>query len=192
MQCSDELANVGLQGNGLDVGVGDACDAEVEDLGLAVISDQDEGMVPGSAAELIIETDLLGPIHVLTEFARLFEEQGAGTLVAFSSIAAPVPRKKNLTYAAAKSGLEVFCQGLRHHLCRSGVRVQVYRLGYVDTAMAAGRTKIFPKADPRCVALHVIEKLGKDFGLSYYPRYWRLVVTALQLLPWRVFSRMNF
>lgn len=161
-------------------------------LTAAIISDNDEGLAAASVAEAIVSVNTLGPIYVMTEFAREFESAERGTLVAFSSIAAPVPRKKNLAYAASKMGLEVHCRGLRHHLSRTPVRVQVYRLGYLDTTMATGRTKLFPKTDPTVAARHMIGQLGRNFGVSYYPRYWQLVVTMLRLLPWSVFRRLEF
>jgi short-subunit dehydrogenase len=161
-------------------------------LTAAAVSDADTGLTPGTTTDDLMNVDMVGPIHVLTEYARVLEEQKKGTLVVFSSIAAPVPRRNNMVYSAAKIGLEGYCQGLRHYLSESGVCVQTYRLGYVDTTMAAGRTRLFPKAKPEAVANHVIDRLGRDFGLGYCPRYWRLVVFVLRHLPWPIFRRLDF
>jgi NAD(P)-dependent dehydrogenase (short-subunit alcohol dehydrogenase family) len=181
-------------------GAADFCSTSVKTLGrvdavfltAAAVSDADSGLTPGPTAHDLMEVDLMGPIHVLTEFARVLEEQKEGALVVFSSIAAPVPRRNNMVYSSAKIGLEGFCRGLRHYMSGCGVRVQTYRLGFVDTPMAVGRTRLFPKAKPDAVANHVIARLGKDFGLAYCPRYWRLVVFVLRHLPWPLFRRLDF
>ncbi len=158
----------------------------------AQVSDEDSGLTPGTVAENLIHVNLRGPIHILTAFSRVLENQRNGTIVVFSSIAAPVPRRNNIVYSSSKMGLEGFCHGIRHHLVQFGVRVQVYRLGYVDTSMAAGRTMLFPKAKPEAVAHHVIRRLKKEFGLAYYPRYWRSIVFAVGPIPWFLYRRLDF
>ena len=176
------------------------CSSCVENLGsvdalflaAAQVSDEDCRLTPGDVAENLICVDLLGPIHVLTAFARVLEIQRNGTIVVFSSVAAPVPRRNNVVYSSSKMGLEGFCRGIRHHLVKFGVRVQIYRLGYVDTSMAAGRSRLLPKAKPEAVAHHVIRRLRKDFGLAYYPRYWRSIIFALQRIPWFLYRRLEF
>ena len=161
-------------------------------LTAAQISDEDSGLTPGTVAENLIHVNLLGPLHILTAFSRVLEKQKSGTIVVFSSVAASTPRRNNIVYSSSKIGLEGFCHGVRHHLAQIGVRVQIYRLGYVDTAMAAGRTVLFPKAKPEAVAHHVIRRLKKDFGLAYYPRYWRFIVFAIRHIPWSIYRRIEF
>jgi NAD(P)-dependent dehydrogenase (short-subunit alcohol dehydrogenase family) len=158
----------------------------------AQVDDADSGLTAPETAERLVRVDFLGPALVLAELSRILEGQAPGTIVVCSSIAVPVPRRNNLAYTASKAGLEAFCAGLRHHLARANVLVQVYRLGYVDTSMAAGRTLALPKVSPHRVARHFVRRLNRDFGRSYYPRYWALITFALSRLPWWLYRRLSF
>ena len=95
---------------------------------------------------------------------KQFEGQG-GTLVLFSSIAAAAPRRRNVAYAAAKAGLESFGRSMRHRTAGTPVEVQVYALGYVDTAMTRDLDLKLPVADPGRVAELVVGRL--DQGSSF-------------------------
>ena len=47
-------------------------------------------------------------------------------------------RSRNVAYSAAKRALASFFESLRHAFADSGVVVQFYVLGYMDTELAAG------------------------------------------------------
>jgi short-subunit dehydrogenase len=161
-------------------------------LPVGYVSRHDDGPPSPGLIETTVRINYTGVIALAAEFARVFEQQGHGRIVAFSSIAAAVPRRRNMVYASAKAGLETYFQALRHYFAGSGVRVQVYALGYVDTAMTYGLRLRLPAVPPRRVALRVIAHLDKDVGRVYYPRYWGLVTRLLRLLPWRVYRRLRF
>jgi short-subunit dehydrogenase len=118
--------------------------------------------------------------------------KGVRTIVGFSSVAAIRGRNSNVAYSAAKRGLESYFESLRHELATAGVRVQLYRLGYVDTQQSFGRKLAFHAAAPEAIARIVVSSLGRDFGRRSLPRFWSLVGMALPLLPWGLFRRLRF
>jgi short-subunit dehydrogenase len=97
-----------------------------------------------------------------------------------------------MVYAAAKRGLESYFESIRHRTSASGVRVQFYRLGYVDTQMSFGRKMPFPMVSPDQVARHVVRYLGRDLGLVHYPRFWFAIGAILKSLPWIIYRRLQF
>ena len=117
---------------------------------------------------------------------------GLKTIVLFSSIAALVPRSRNMVYASAKAGLEYFALGVRHWLGDKNTILQVYALGYVDTGMSFGQKLLFPVVHPEEVANVVVKNLDKDFGKKYYPGYWFWIVTVLRQLPWMIYKKLKF
>jgi decaprenylphospho-beta-D-erythro-pentofuranosid-2-ulose 2-reductase len=112
--------------------------------------------------------------------------------VLFSSIAAAAPRGRNVVYGAAKAALEHYGRSLQHRLAGGPVRVQVYALGYVDTAMSAGQRLLLPRVDPNRIARTVADALGDDRRFTYLPRYWRAITFGLRHLPWPIYRRLNF
>lgn len=86
------------------------------DIDLAIIAHGDLGRpfgletTPEEVARLIT-VNHAGAASVSQAVARRLAEQGHGTLVVFSSVAAVRPRLANLAYASAKAGLDAFASG---------------------------------------------------------------------------------
>lgn len=154
---------------------------------------QDEaGLCGDAAAQAIMRVNYGSAVRVLAAFAAHFEAQRSGRIVGFSSIAAAAPRGRNMVYASAKAGLELYLRALRHYFVGKSVIVQCYALGYVDTAMTVDKKLLFPKAAPRAVANAVLKDLDRDRGLIYFPAFWRWVIWILRRLPWFVYRRLSF
>lgn len=156
------------------------------------VDEADDGTAPPSVTTTLVQTNLVGVIVVAGAFVRRLERQGSGTLVLFSSIAAAAPRGRNVVYGAAKAALEHYGRSLQHRLAGSHIAVQIYALGYVDTAMAAGRHLLLPAADPQRIARTVADSLPRGRRFRYLPRYWRPIVFGLRHLPWPIYRRLSF
>jgi short-subunit dehydrogenase len=156
------------------------------------VAENDDGLAPPGVTAALVKTNFLGVATLAGAFVERLEAQGRGTIVMFSSIAAAAPRGRNVVYGAAKAALEHYGRSLQHRLAGGRVRVQIYALGYVDTAMTAGRRLLLPPADPGHVAATVVDRLDRDRRFTYLPRYWRAVVFVLRRLPWPVYRRLSF
>jgi short-subunit dehydrogenase len=155
-------------------------------------SSDDNGIVEGPTVETIVRSNYLSVMVVIAKFARAFETQGHGCIVGFTSISAAAPRRRNMIYASAKAGLEVYLHGLRHYISGTNVVIQGYALGYVDSTMTFGQKLWLPAVSPRKVALYVIKNLNRDIGVVYFPRYWRILTLIIRMLPWTVYRRLSF
>jgi short-subunit dehydrogenase len=175
----------------------DECHAALRGVDVALVTagavaDEDDGTAPPAVATTLVQTNFLGVATLAGAFVRRFEVEGRGTIVLFSSIAAAAPRGRNVVYGAAKAALEYYGRSLQYRYAGGSVRVQVYALGYVDTAMAAGRRLLLPRADPGRVARAVVDGLDRDRRFVYVPGYWRPVVSVLRRLPWPIYRRLGF
>jgi short-subunit dehydrogenase len=174
----------------------DATDAlgriDVALVSAGAIAEDDDGVEDWERSERLVTTNFLGPMKLGGALVELFERQQGGTLVLFSSIAAAAPRRRNVAYAAAKAALESFGRSMQHRTAESPVEVQVYALGYVDTAMTQGLDLKLPVADPRRVAERIVGRLDQGSGFRYLPRPWGAVVRVLRLLPAPVYRRLRF
>lgn len=193
-----EAIALDLEDAGLDVGrVYAACTARVGPVYVLAVtagysSERDDRVLEDETLRAIVNVNYLNVVRLIAEFARRFEERGRGCIVAFSSIAAHAPRRRNMVYASAKAGLEAYLRALRHYFADSGVVVQGYALGYVDTGMSFGQRLWLPAVAPRWVAVRVAENLYRDIGVVFLPRYWWAITGALRLVPWRLYKRLSF
>src|SRR5207237_8303478 len=87
------------------------------------------------AAELILRTNLVAPVRLLTLLAPRLR-QGA-CIAALSSVAGDRGRGRVGAYGASKAGLDSFLSALRQRLFSRGIRVLTLKPGFVDTPMTA-------------------------------------------------------
>lgn len=165
---------------------------EIAVITAGVVDQRDSPLAEPELIEHLVRVNYLGTIQLIAAFGRYFRRRAAGHIVVISSIAAAAPRGRNTVYSSAKAGLEVFCRGFRHGLHGSGVRIQVYALGYVDTRLAFGQKLLLPVAAPDRVARYIVERIGGAEGLRYYPRFWSPIVRLLGLVPSAVQHRLRY
>ncbi len=160
-------------------------------LFLGYLGDQSVAEKDPAETKRILDTNLIGPVSILSLLANHFEEKRGGFLCALSSVAGDRGRQSNYVYGAAKAGLSIFLQGLRNRLFRAGVRVITVKPGFVDTAMTFGRPGMFLVASPESVAARIVKAILKGEDLVYVPAFWRPVMLLIRLIPERLFKRLR-
>jgi short-subunit dehydrogenase len=147
---------------------------------------KDVGLSDSNTMRSSHEVHFLNLALLLSELTKNAEQISLKNLIVCSSITAHSPQTKNISFAASKASLEIYCAGLRSLLANRKVFVQTYILGNVDTSVNFGRKFFMPLSSPKKIAHQMLRHLGQDIGQVYYPRYWRFLVLAFQLLPWRL------
>jgi decaprenylphospho-beta-D-ribofuranose 2-oxidase len=153
------------------------------------------GAQAGLAAEReealeVMRTNFMGAGSLLVECLRRLGEQGSGTLIVLSSVAAERPRASNAVYGAAKAGLDALAQGLADATAGSGVRVLVVRPGFVRTKMTEGLEAAPMATTPEAVAEATVAALGGSAHTVWVPGRLRVVFALLRHLPRGVFRRL--
>lgn len=145
---------------------------------------------PLTAGQLI-EANFTGHVTTLLAVAARMRQQGHGTIVVLSSIAAIRPRKANYVYGAAKAGLDAFARGLADSLHGTGVRVLLARPGFVTGRMTAGLPPAPLASTPADVGATVAAALRQDASLVWVPRQLRVLGAALLLIPRPLWRRLR-
>ncbi|MFD1515432.1 SDR family NAD(P)-dependent oxidoreductase [Halomarina rubra] len=111
-----------------------------------------------------------------------FDEQGAGTLVGISSVAALFGGGASPAYSASKAFVSNYCDGLRAWAAGRDLDATVLDVkpGYVDTEMAFGD---FWKCSPETAARQILRVADAGRRHVYVTRRWRLVGWVLRGLP---------
>jgi decaprenylphospho-beta-D-erythro-pentofuranosid-2-ulose 2-reductase len=158
-----------------------------------VLISQDELDQDPVRAGRLIQTNFTGHVTALLAVAGRMRQQGHGTIVVLSSVAAIRPRRANYVYGAAKAGLDAFGRGLADAMHGTGVRVVLVRPGFVIGKMTAGMTPAPLSCTPAQVGAAVAAGLrsgGRD--VLWVPPALRVLAAALRLLPrplWRKLPR---
>jgi len=138
----------------------------------------------------VMRTNFAGAGSLLLESLRRLRDQGSGTLVVLSTVAAERPRASNAIYGAAKAGLDALAQGLADATAGTGVRVLVVRPGFVATRMTAGLEPAPMATTPEAVAEATVGALRSGAHTVWVPGRLRLVFSVLRHLPRAIFRRL--
>jgi decaprenylphospho-beta-D-erythro-pentofuranosid-2-ulose 2-reductase len=159
-------------------------------LAVGVLGAQAGLEAPADEALEVMRVNFVGGGSLLLHSLRRLREQGRGTLVVLSSVAAERARSGNAIYGAAKAGLDALAQGLADSLAGSGVRVLVVRPGFVLSRMTAG-LKVAPMATtPDAVAQATVQALAGRAHTVWVPAKLRLVFMILRHLPRALYRRL--
>jgi decaprenylphospho-beta-D-erythro-pentofuranosid-2-ulose 2-reductase len=142
-------------------------------------------------AGLLIETNFTGHVTTILAAAGRMRQQGHGTIVILSSVAAVRPRKANFVYGAAKAGLDAFGRGLADSLHGSGVRVLLVRPGFVTGRMTAGMPAAPLATTPGKVGAAVAAALAGRAQQIWVPSVLGPLAIALRLVPRPLWRRLR-
>lgn len=141
-------------------------------------------------AEQIARTNYLSVMALLIPLANQLEQQRSGHLAVLSTVAAERGRPRNYTYAAAKSALNTYLQGVRSRLYAAGVHVHTIKLGPVDTPMTVSHHKNALFAAAPTVAKQIVKAVDARRAEAYVPGFWRPIMFTVRNLPELVFQRI--
>lgn len=141
-------------------------------------------------ANEVMSVNFVGLGSLILHSLRRLRDQGSGTLVVLSSVAAERPRAGNAIYGAAKAGLDALAQGLADSTAGTGVRVLVVRPGFVTTKMTAGLEPTPMSTTPEAVAEATVAALATSAHTVWVPGRLRWVFMVLRHLPRPIFRRL--
>lgn len=167
-------------------------DFDVVLLAFGALGDQEVSERDAAAALEVVQTNFTGVVSVTVPLTARLRQQGHGTLVLLSSVAAERGRKSNFVYGASKAGADVFFQGLGDALAGSGVHAMVVRPGFVHTKMTSGMPAAPMSVQPDDVAKAIARGIAKGSDTVWVPARLRLVMSAVRHLPRPVFRRLKF
>ncbi|HEX6243823.1 MAG TPA: SDR family NAD(P)-dependent oxidoreductase [Polyangiales bacterium] len=156
-----------------------------------LLGDQRESEQTLAPALEMAHVNYTSVVALLIPLANVLAAQGRGQIAVISSVAAERGRPRNYTYAAAKSALNTYLQGLRSRLYASGVTVHTIKLGPTDTPMTVDHRKNALFTSSAEAGRGIVDALARDVSEAYVPRYWRPIMFVVRNLPEAVFQRIG-
>jgi len=144
-----------------------------------------------SEAERIARTNYMSVVALLIPLVNRLEEQRGGHLAVLSTVAAERGRPRNYTYAAAKSALNTYLQGVRSRLYPAHVQVHTIKLGPVDTPMTETHAKSWLFSRSADVARQIVAAIDAGKPEAFVPRFWRPIMFTVRNLPELLFQRVS-
>lgn len=159
-------------------------------IAYGTLPDQQASIADPAVAAAALHINFVSPALLCDLLAARFEAAKAGTLAVITSVAGDRGRKSNYVYGAAKGGLQLYLEGLRHRLSRTGVKVVDVRPGFVATRMTAHLPQGGPLwATPERVAADIDKAVRHGKAVLYTPWFWRFILLIVRALPRPIFHR---
>jgi short-subunit dehydrogenase len=156
------------------------------------LGDQLETERSFAAAEATLVANFTSVVALLIPLANRLEQAGSGTVGVITSVAGERGRPRNYTYGAAKGALNIYLEGLRSRLYRSGVKVTTLKLGPVDTPMTRDHRKTPLFATPAGAARGIVAALDAGAAQAYVPGFWAAIMPIVKRAPERLFQALPF
>lgn len=156
------------------------------------LPDQEECEEKIETAVFEFRTNAISTIALCLKAAKIFEEQKSGLLAVITSVAGDRGRQSNYIYGSAKGAVNIFLQGLRNRLTKSGVTVLTIKPGFVDTPMTANLPKnpLFSKS--KTIASGIAKAINKNRSKEIYlPGYWRIIMFIIKSIPGKIFNKLS-
>ncbi len=160
-------------------------------LAHGVLGDQEKAQADYATTEAILRTNFLSAISLITWLANYFESTHQGTLAVISSVAGDRGRKSNYVYGASKGALNIFLDGVRNRIDRSGVHVLTIKPGFVATPMTAHLPQNDLFAHPSVVGRGILKAIEKRKDVVYVPPIWALIMLVIRSVPGSIFKKLN-
>lgn len=160
-------------------------------IAYGVLGEQEAAQADYLVAEKILQTNFLSAVSLSTWLGNYFEARKGGALAVISSVAGDRGRKSNYVYGASKGALNIFLDGLRNRVDRSGVHVLTIRPGFVSTPMTAHLKQNALFAHPNQIADGILGAIRTRKDIVYLPRIWRPVMFLIRNIPEAIFKKMN-
>lgn len=163
---------------------------DVAVLAVGVLDAQEGLDADPLTATAVMQVNFTGTGSLLLACMRAMRQQGSGTIVVLSSVAAERPRAGNAIYGAAKAGLDALAQGLADSARSGAPRVLVVRPGFVKTRMTEGLDPAPFATTPEAVAEATVRGLSGRAHTVWVPGKLRLVFSVLRHLPRGIYRRL--
>lgn len=160
-------------------------------IAFGVLGDQERGEREAATAVAVAKTNFLGAVSAAVNAGEKLRQQGQGTLIVLSSVAAQRPRRSNFVYGASKAGIDAFAEGLAFALKDQGVQVLTVRPGFVKTKMTSHMRNAPFATTPEAVGAAIVQAVAKGDELIWVPGKMRFVMMIMKLVPRPIFRRLK-
>lgn len=161
-------------------------------VAFGVMNDQHEAQANFRIAKQMIDTNYTGAVSILEVIAADLEQSKMGMIVGISSVAGCRGRLTNYIYGSTKAAFTGYLSGLRARLTRSNVHVLTVLPGFVATKMTSSQySPAILTARPEKIAKDVYRAVKKKRNLIYTPKYWRLIMGIIKVIPEFIFKRLK-
>jgi short-subunit dehydrogenase len=138
--------------------------------------------------EQMIQTNLMGPMRIVSLLMPYFLKQQAGHIALVGSVAGYSGLPKSLVYGPTKAALLNFAESLFYDVKPEGINVHIISPGFVATPATAGNDFEMPALiSAEQAAIEIGKGLQKGEFDIHFPKKFSYFLKFLRLLPYPIY-----
>ncbi len=142
-------------------------------------------------SELLANVNFLGGIRILSRVVPQFVERDSGHIVVIGSLSGYRGLPGALAYGASKAGLMHLTEALHADLWKTGVKTQLFNLGFIRTRLTDKNKFTMPFImSPEQVAKKIVQSMVKRRFKFDIPLPFSLFFRLSRLLPQALYNRI--
>ncbi len=138
-----------------------------------------------------INTNITGPVSLLSFFIEDMKRLKKGFIVGISSVSGERGRKKNYIYGCSKAAFTTYLSGIRNELYNYNVHVLSVICGYIQSDLRRDGYGKYLEAHPSEIARIVFNGQRNNRNIIYVKWYWKILMLIIKIIPEFVFKRLN-
>tara|TARA_B100000902_G_C27309479_1_gene917501 strand:- start:56 stop:784 length:729 start_codon:yes stop_codon:yes gene_type:complete len=151
----------------------------------------DEEFLDYKKARENINVNFTNTVLCLTILTKKILLEKNSFICAITSVAGLRGRSKRLYYSAAKGGLINFMSGLRQFY-KDKIKIITVIPGYISTNSFTEKSSKFLITTPEKAANTIFNSIQKNKEIVYISFLWRYIMMVINLIPEKVFKKLNF
>ena len=138
-----------------------------------------------------INVNFTNTVLSLTVLAKKIVIEKNSFICAITSVAGLRGRSKRLYYSSAKSGLISFMSGLRQFY-KDKIKIITVIPGYISTNSFTEKSPEFLITTPEKAADTIFNSIKRNKEIVYINFLWRYIMIIINLIPEKIFKKLNF
>lgn len=138
-----------------------------------------------------IEINAISPILWVETLLPILQIKQGASIAIFGSIAGDRGKASNHIYCAAKGIIEIYTQGLRQRIQKTGTHVHLIKSGPTLSPMTISK-KRWKLAQPEKVAKVCIEGILNKKDVIYTSKRWWLYMQIFKIIPEHLYKKLYF
>jgi len=155
-----------------------------------VVGNPNEEILNSELAKNNYYINLINPVLFIDYLIPKLSDGGFISVV--TSVAGLRGRSKRLFYGSAKAGLINYLSGLRQFLYKRGIFVNTVIPGYISTERFNIKASKFLITSPNKTAKMIYQSIKNKNEIIYVGFLWRIISFILNLIPEKIFKKLNF
>ena len=157
-----------------------------------ITGNPDEEYLDSKKCETNLRVNFLNPILLINKIVPKMKTGKKSFIAVFTSVAGLRGRSKRLFYSSAKSALITYLSGLRQKLNREQINILTVIPGYMRTKPFNIKAPSFLITSPEKSAQIVYNAIKKEKEIVYINFFWRIIMFCINLLPEKIYKKLNF